>query len=253
MDGDKNIKKSCFVIQPFDDNIFDKRYNDIFAPAIEAANLEPYRVDKDPEARIIIERIEKGISNSALCFAEITTNNPNVWYELGFAFACKKDVIMVACPTEREGSFPFDIQHRKIINYKTSSSSDFDSLKKDITRQIEAFLKTPDVIEVPPNGLATDDLVKLNVCAMGILLYMITNTIKRDNVPIYEIEEGLKRYECTEFDIKMSIRDLEKLRYIELSKNPYDYNSPIYCKITENGFKWVEKNKHEFAACTKYS
>jgi hypothetical protein len=143
MCNDKNINKSCFVIQPFDDNIFDKRYNDIFAPAIEAANLEPYRVDKDPKVRKPIDEIESGISNSRLCFAEITTNNPNVGYELGFAFARKKDVVMV-CSNEREGGFPFDIQHRKIINYKTSSSSDFDSLKKDITLQIEAFLKNPD-------------------------------------------------------------------------------------------------------------
>ena len=38
----------CFVIQPFDGGKFDKRYEDVFVPAIQAVGLEPYRVDRDP-------------------------------------------------------------------------------------------------------------------------------------------------------------------------------------------------------------
>lgn len=41
---------TCFVIQPFDGGPFDKRYDDVIAPAIVAAGLEPYRVDRDPRA-----------------------------------------------------------------------------------------------------------------------------------------------------------------------------------------------------------
>jgi hypothetical protein len=32
----------CFVIQPFDGGRFDKRFTDVFKPAIEAAGLDPY-------------------------------------------------------------------------------------------------------------------------------------------------------------------------------------------------------------------
>lgn len=32
----------CFVIQPFDSAKYDKRYDDIYRPAIEAAGFEPY-------------------------------------------------------------------------------------------------------------------------------------------------------------------------------------------------------------------
>jgi hypothetical protein len=39
---------TCFVMQPFDAQIFDKRYQDVFAPAIIDAGLEPYRVDLEP-------------------------------------------------------------------------------------------------------------------------------------------------------------------------------------------------------------
>ena len=68
----------CFVIQPFDDGKFDKRFVDIFAPAIKAAGLEPYRVDQDPAVEIPIDAIEDRIKAASVCLAEITTDNPNV-------------------------------------------------------------------------------------------------------------------------------------------------------------------------------
>ena len=50
----------CFVIQPFDNGVFDRRFEDTFAPAIQAAGLEPYRVDRDPSAAVPIQNIEDG-------------------------------------------------------------------------------------------------------------------------------------------------------------------------------------------------
>lgn len=96
---------TCFVIQPFDKGPFDKRYEDVFAPAISAVGLEPYRVDRDPGASIPIEQIETGIRNSDVCLADITTDNPNVWFELGFAIASQKEVVLV-CSEERKAGFP---------------------------------------------------------------------------------------------------------------------------------------------------
>lgn len=131
--------EKCFVIQPFDNGQFDNLFSDVFKTAIEKANFEAYRVDKDTSVRVPIEDIENGILNSSICFAEITTDNPNVWYELGFAFACRKDVVMVSS-NERQGKFPFDIQHRKVIKYTTKSRSDFDKLENDITETMNFMM-----------------------------------------------------------------------------------------------------------------
>ena len=128
---------TCFVIQPFDKDKFDKRFVDVFEPAITKGGLRPYRVDRDFGVTIPIEDIENGIAESAMCFAEITTDNPNVWYELGFAFACGKEVIIV-CAEERI-KFPFDIQHRHIIIYKTGSKSDYEELEQKIISKIGAL------------------------------------------------------------------------------------------------------------------
>ena len=123
---------TCFVIQPFDNGgPYDKRYRDILVPAIKEAGLEPYRVDEDPGTTIVIDDIEKGIQDAEVCLADITTNNPNIWYEVGFAFANGKAVVMV-CLDPRPDPFPFDIRHRHIIRYKLHAPSDFETLSRGV-------------------------------------------------------------------------------------------------------------------------
>src|SRR5580698_6596110 len=96
----QTLMPTCFVIQPFDADKFDKRFEEVFSPAIQAAGLDPYRVDRDPSVDVPIDAIESGIRGAAVCLADITTDNPNVWYELGFAFAAGRPVVMV-CSQER--------------------------------------------------------------------------------------------------------------------------------------------------------
>ena len=131
---------TCFVIQPFDNATYDKRYKDVFEPAISAAGLEAYRVDRDPSVSIPIEDIESGIRRAAVCFAEISTDNPNVWFELGFAIASGKEVVMV-CSEERAGKFPFDVQHRSVIKYGTESTSDFEDSAERLQSRLVAAIK----------------------------------------------------------------------------------------------------------------
>lgn len=132
------VMETCFVIQPFDSGKFDKRFEQVFKPAILACGLEPYRVDQDMRVQIPIQAIEEGIQRACICLADITTDNPNVWYELGYALATGKDVILI-CSTEREGKkFPFDIQHRTITEYRVEAPKDFDKLRATITARIKA-------------------------------------------------------------------------------------------------------------------
>lgn len=130
----------CFVIQPFDGGKFDKRYKDVFAPAITAVGLEPYRVDQDPGVAVPMDDIVQGIQQAEACLADISTDNPNVWFELGYAIALRKEVVLV-CSDERESKFPFDVQDKTIIRYATESASDFDELRLQIEKRIRARLE----------------------------------------------------------------------------------------------------------------
>lgn len=127
----------CFVIQPFDEGgPYDKRYRDVLLPAIKDAGLDAYRVDEDPSSSVLIDDIENNIRSSEICLADITPDNPNIWYEVGFAFANNRPVVMI-CAKPRPKDPPFDVRHRHLIYYKQDSPSDFAKLKADVTERTD--------------------------------------------------------------------------------------------------------------------
>ncbi|WP_409417106.1 hypothetical protein [Flavobacterium sp. PS2] len=239
--------EKCFVIQPFDNDKFDKRFVDIFEPAIKKAEFEPYRIDKDLSVRIPIDEIEKGIAESRICFAEITSDNPNVWYELGFAFACNKDVILV-CSDERVGKFPFDIQHRHIITYKTSSTSDFITLGDIITRKIKAFqLKSSTIKQLNVTPVVETEGLKSHEIALLILM-MENQVSSEDSSAVYTLKNEMTKAGYTDIATSVGIRTLTKLGMIETYKEIDSWNNEqefIACRLLENGENWILNNQDQ--------
>lgn len=237
-------EKICFVIQPFNE-IYDKRYEDIYNPAIIAAGLIPYRVDKDPSAKIITEQIEKKIDNATICFADISIDNPNVWYELGYAFASGKDVVMV-CDKQRK-EFPFDVRQKSIIPYATDSKSDFDNLEKQIEDKIRAYINqhkesTP-IIAIPlqkTNGLQSFELTVLSIL-IGEQKCM------QDTVSIYTINQQMKNAGYTDAATGIGVRLLCNKKHIE-SIIDQDWNGNEYYayRLTEIGEKFILSNLNLF-------
>lgn len=135
------MEEYCFVIQPYDRGDFDHRFDDIVKPVIEACGLEAYRVDRDPYVEIAVSVIEERIRDAALVIAEISVDNPNVWFELGYAMALNKPIIMMCDDAYRNGKFPFDISHRNVLVYRTGSLRDFDVFKESLKTRIFAKLK----------------------------------------------------------------------------------------------------------------
>ena len=95
----------------------------------------PYRVDEDASVLIPIERIEENIRKASICVAEITTNNPNVWYEVGYAMAAQVPVILL-CSDERTEQYPFDVRHRNILQYKALSLGDYEEFGSRLEQRI---------------------------------------------------------------------------------------------------------------------
>lgn len=240
--------EKCFVIQPFDNDKFDKRFVDIFEPAISKADFQPYRIDRDLSVRVPIDEIEKGISESAICFAEITTDNPNVWYELGYAFACDKDVVMVCSDERQPGKFPFDIQHRHIITYKTSSTSDFNSLADTITRKIKALQQKSKTVKT----LSTTPVVEtegLKSHEIALLILTMENSIsKEDTVSVYNLKHEMGKAGYTDIATSVGIRTLTKYGMIETFKEIDEWNNSqeyIACRLTEKGEQWILENQDQ--------
>lgn len=157
------MKDYCFVAQPFDKDKFDDRYSEIIESVVSSCGLDCYRVDRDSSADIPVISMEERIANASIVIAEITEDNPNVWYELGFASALNKPIIMV-CSDEREPPYPFDIQHKQILTYRTKSPKDYEQYKQNLRTAIRSRYRSAEDTQVS-NTLTDDEMLVLRFIA----------------------------------------------------------------------------------------
>jgi hypothetical protein len=240
---------TCFVIQPFDSGKFDKRFEDIYKPAIEAAGLEAYRVDKDPGVSVPIDAIESGIKSASICLADITADNPNVWYELGFAFASGRPVVMV-CSEERTGKkYPFDIQHRTIIPYLADAPSDFDRLKEKLCARLKALIEKGEVLRniaqsdpiAPVEGLSHPEVLALAVIAGSCFLPSTA-------VSAWSAKRDAEQAGITNMGFNLAMRRLTAKKFVEFDELNDEHNGEPYdaLRITDLGWAWIEANETRF-------
>lgn len=128
--------KKCFVIMPFEDNL-NEYYFRLVKPAMESKGYEVKRADEIYGNRAIIDDITSEIKNSDILVADATGKNPNVNYELGYAHALNKEVIII---TQDINDIPFDYRHRRAIIY---DPTDFDWKEK----LCEGLKKTVDAVK----------------------------------------------------------------------------------------------------------
>lgn len=243
----KNMS-TCFVMQPFDGSTFDKLYEEVFAPAIKDAGLEPYRVDQDPKVSIPIQDIERGIQQSQICLAEITLDNPNVWFELGFAIACGKEVVLI-CSDARKTKFPFDVQHRTIITYKTGTPSDFEKLRTSISLKIRAYLEKSEslhkVSEMSQLASEHDGFSQHELIAIAAVTQNIEHA--DDHTSIWQIKRDMEANGFTPLAATIALRLLTQGDY--LSSQQYNGQNEQYYgyTLTGKGWNWVLANQNKFA------
>lgn len=220
--------KLCFTMQPFDEGKFDRRYKEIIVPAVRECGLIPYRADEDDAVIIPIESIHSKIKESSICIAEITTDNPNVWYELGYALALEKIVILL-CSDERTVPFPFDIRHRSILRYKTQSLSDFEDFKNNLKNRITAYLSR-DMIN--DNELDNFEIMVLKI---------IWNN---QNTP-YEItsRDAIVKCNVSNDVIVNAIRKLMFRKFIEYVYNSENGVMKNFYRLTIQGEQWIRNNE----------
>ena len=138
----------CFILMPFgikpnaDGSLinFDRVYQDLIAPAVRDAELEPIRADQEVTGGIIHKPMFERLILCPFAVADLTTANANVYYELGVRHAFKpfSTVQIIA-----EGSrLPFDIQMLRTILYTLGPDGVPDPGKAVATsRAIATFLR----------------------------------------------------------------------------------------------------------------
>jgi hypothetical protein len=118
------IAQKCFVMMPFDErrNLV---YEQVIKPALSQhpdIYFDTIRADEKATAGKITDEISTDIQDADLIVAEITKDNLNVYYEIGYAHAFGKPVILLVQKREgRQPDIPFDLRG---IRYQSYSFSD---------------------------------------------------------------------------------------------------------------------------------
>ncbi len=132
---------SCFVMMPFA-GALGSYYEKIYKPAIEKAGLKPIRADSEIfGAGKIMDQIWVGINAAKVLVAELTSRNPNVFYELGLAHALKKPVVLVS---SNEADVPFDLKHIRVIIYDPTDPFWGSKLLEKVAENILSAIKNPE-------------------------------------------------------------------------------------------------------------
>jgi hypothetical protein len=132
---------SCFVVMPFTSPI-GGYYQNIYEPAIQKAGMRAVRADADIFGTgKIMDQIWSGINAAKVLVAELTTRNPNVFYELGLAHALNKPVVLVS---SNEPDVPFDLKHIRVIYYDVSDPFWGQKLIDKVAENILSALKNPE-------------------------------------------------------------------------------------------------------------
>ncbi|GAA2593288.1 hypothetical protein GCM10010435_85320 [Winogradskya consettensis] len=110
--------KTVFVLMPFDENFDDVFHiiKDSGRQSNEETGLEikVYRADEIAEPGRISFQVLEAIREADLIIADLTGSNPNVMYELGYAHAAEKDVVIL---NQEVNDSPFDVKDFRQITY----------------------------------------------------------------------------------------------------------------------------------------
>ena len=91
--------------------------------ALESANVEPMVLDDaTPVGAMWSYEVSKAIESADIIIADVSQDNPNVLYELGYAHALRKPTLLLLS-TNRSGSLPFDISSYQLATYDPADPS----------------------------------------------------------------------------------------------------------------------------------
>jgi hypothetical protein len=166
-------------------------------------------------------------------------------YELGFAIASGKDVVLI-CSTEKSERFPFDIQHRGIIQYASDSARDFEKLKSNITRRIEAILKrqmtTQEIASASPIK-STHGLQPNEVAALAFVLANAEGV--GSGVSGYVIKTDMDKAGYTRSATQLGLIRLTRLGLVDHYEDSDGYNNSAFVayRLTTAGEDWLLENQ----------
>lgn len=126
-------KPKAFVVMQFSKE-YNELYEEVIRPVTEKFGYECIRADEYYTGTPILNDIIKSIKNSSVVIAEITPDNPNVFYEIGYSHAIGKPTILL-CDKIRD-KLPFDISGFRTLFYENTIAG-----KKKVENNLMKYLE----------------------------------------------------------------------------------------------------------------
>src|SRR5262245_6712974 len=130
----------AFVAMPFGVKAgidFDAIYKDFIKPALETAGFAVFRADQEMRAGDIRTDMFQELFLADLVVADLSIDNPNVWYELGVRHALRaRGVIGIQCQREY---MPFDVYSDRSIKYRIKDGKPDPSFMEEDKKQLATF------------------------------------------------------------------------------------------------------------------
>src|SRR5690348_8752142 len=146
------MKPHSFVAMPFgskpgpDGQLidFNRVYSDYIQPALEAAGMEVFRADQEQRAGDIITDMFQEPLIADLVIADLTIDNPNVWYELGVRHALRARGIILVYGGRTPAAF--DLYSQRKLRYGLKDGApDPETLERDrqsLTEMVKATMES---------------------------------------------------------------------------------------------------------------
>jgi hypothetical protein len=199
----------CFVMIPFSER-YDRVYRELIVPAVTEAGLTAVRADEISATGFIMEQIRAAIQQSRLCIADVSDRNPNVLYELGFAQAANKSIVLIASDVT---GLPFDIAAMRVIRY----GADVATARNALRAAIAAELTSNRFAEV--EQLIAAGSYRAAIAMAGIVLeHSLRELASKRDVPIRQratinqLATALARDGVVDVSLRATIEDVAGLR-----------------------------------------
>jgi hypothetical protein len=111
-------QRNTFVVMQFTDE-YNELYKEVIEPICKSNGFECIRADNFFTPTPILYDIINSIKNSSVIIAEISSSNPNVFYEIGYSHAINKPTILL-CDRSKNERLPFDISSFRTLFYENS-------------------------------------------------------------------------------------------------------------------------------------
>jgi hypothetical protein len=109
-----SVEPVCFVVMQFSSE-FDDLFSKVIRPTCVEFGYKVVRADDYYGNGLIIDDITRSIREASVVIADVTPNNANVFYEVGFAHGIGKPTILLS--DRKREKLPFDISGFRTLFY----------------------------------------------------------------------------------------------------------------------------------------